>query len=86
MTRGEWVFWECDLIFLNILIFSEFHLKIASLALLQNNMAPCLKTVWRSYVDAILAIFTFVFNIFNIKNIVNTLLLKQKNIILKFIM
>ena len=53
----------------------------------EQILASRLKLIWQSFFDTILAIFTFSFSIFSIKKgIINTLLRKQKYILLKSIM
>ena len=56
MTRGRWLVLECDVIFLNNLIFRTSGLKISSLALFKNNFGSTSKIIWQSYFAAISAI------------------------------
>ena len=90
MINGEWgrLFLDCDVTFSNSdLIFITFALKIANVALVfRTTLAPCQKINWQSYFGVIFAIFFPSFSPFSKNDTINTLLRKQKNIAVKFIM
>ena len=62
-----------DVTFLKNLIFSKFGVKLTSLAFFGTKLAFRLNILWQRYFDAR-------------KDIINTLLQKKRNTLLKFIM